>query len=346
MTNQWTMRGTAGAVVRWLALPTAALTVGCITGTERAVQDEAPPAVTAARPEVREGYALTPDGVKLWYRVVGTGRETVILNAANYHRDSFDALVTPARRVVLYDIRGRGKTDSVPPAKTGIVEFDAADIEVIREAVGADSVALIGWSGGALSVFRYALLYPTRVTRIILLAPVGPRWVPWWDDMRASAGKRADTAAANRLAKRVRAGEFAQSEGALCREQARIGNPSTFGDTTLAHLAPDVCDSPNEWPARYGAFVGRLLGKLGKYDWRGDLAKVRAPRLVIHGERDNPPLGGSQEWVAGLPAARLLVMNGVGHWPQLERPKEALEAIRAFLDGQWPLGSELVPGKP
>lgn len=337
-------RHVAFPLARWLASGAMSLLLGC-SGSST-TKDSAPPDTAAFRPEVTEGYATTPDSVKLWYRVVGTGEQTVILNAANYHREIFDALATPTRRVVLYDIRGRGKTDSVPPGKTGILEFDADDIEQIRKAVGADSVALIGWSGGALSMFLYALKYPSRVTRLVLLAPVGPRLSPWWDGMRASSRARVDSAASASLAARVKAGEFAQDEAGLCRAQASLGNPGTFGDTSLVRLAPDVCDSPNEWPARYGTYVGRLLGKLGNYDWRGDLDKVKAPRLVIHGELDNPPLGGSREWVAGLPGARILVMKGVGHWPSYERPDETLGAIRAFLDGQWPAGSEIVQAVP
>ncbi|HEX4936891.1 MAG TPA: alpha/beta hydrolase [Gemmatimonadaceae bacterium] len=326
-------------------MPLALLTAcGGDTGKEHAARPGSS-AVPAAL-EVREGYALTPDSVRLWYRVVGAGKQTIVTGAANYFGHSLDSLATPDRRVVYYDIRGRGKTDSVPPSKMGIVEFDADDIDVIRKAVGADSIVLLGWSGGALSAFQYAAKYPARVTHLVLLTPVGPRWVPWWDAMRKNSAGKVDTAAAKRLAARVKAGEFAGNEVALCREQAALGLRTNWVDSTQWHLAPDVCDSPNEIPSRYGDFVPRLLAKLGKFDFRADLPRVRARTLVIHGEKDNPPLGGSREWVAGIPEARLLVIPGVGHWPHYEKPTETLGAIRAFLDGQWPAGSEPVAKTP
>ncbi len=327
--------------MKQIRLTAIAALMACGQQIDRPPQDPA-----TATPAVREGYATTPDSVRLYYRVVGGGAETVILNAANYHQQAFDALATPTRRVVLYDVRGRGKTDSVPPAKMGIAEFDASDIDVIRRAVGAEQVALVGWSGGALSMFRYAADHPDRVSHLIFLTPVGPRWDPWWEGMRKNAVAKTDTAATRALADRVKAGEFAGNEAALCRESAKIGLRANWAVASRIALAPDVCDSPNEVPSRYGDFVPRLLAKLGRYDWRSDFTKVTARRLVIHGEFDNPPLDGSREWVAGVPDARLLVIPGVGHWPHYEKPDETLAAIRAFLDGGWPAGAVVVPAAP
>jgi pimeloyl-ACP methyl ester carboxylesterase len=297
------------------------------------------------QPVVKEGYLTTPDSVKLWYRMVGTGPETVIIPAANYHTDRFDGLATPTRKIVLYDLRGRGRSDSVPPEKTGL-DRNIADLEAIRAMAGADSVALIGWSAIALEQFAYALRHRSRVTRLVQLAPVGPRWEPYWDSMRVNGRARVDSGAAARLDARVKAGEFANNQAGLCREQARLSNPTGFGDPSRAGQAPDVCDSPNEWPDRYARYVGVLLEKLGKYDWRHRLRDVSAPRLVIHGARDNIPLAGSREWVAGMPNARLLVLPGIGHWPQLESPEQTLGAIRGFLEGRWPEGSEVIPPGP
>ena len=297
-------------------------------------------------PPERTGYATTPDGVRLWYREVGRGSEVVLVNAANYFAASLDALASDSRRVVTYDIRGRGRTDSVPPAKMGILEFDAIDPDVIRQAVGAERVAMVGWSGGALSAYRYAERFPARVSRLVLLTPVGPRFSPWWEDMRRNSASRLDPALQRRMAARVAAGEFAEDEVARCRAGAWLGLRTNWPDSTQWYRAPDVCDSPNEVGSRYGDFVPRLLAKLGAFDFREGLTRFPVPLLVVHGERDNPPLGGSREWVAGNPQGRLLVMPGVGHWPHYERPTETLAALRAFLDGGWPTGAVAVPQAP
>jgi pimeloyl-ACP methyl ester carboxylesterase len=161
--------------------------------------------------------------------------------------------------------------------------------------------------------------------------------------MAADRERRADTAAFRLLGERQARGEFANNEAQLCREQARLFTPVTFADTSLARLVPDVCDNPTEWPTRLGAFFGVFLESIEGFDWRDSLSTVTAPRLVIHGERDNTPLAGNEEWVTGQARARLLVVPGAGHWPHYERPTVTLAAIGRFLSGDWPDGAISIP---
>jgi pimeloyl-ACP methyl ester carboxylesterase len=297
-------------------------------------------------PQVAEAYAIAPDSIRLWYRVVGSGRRTVIVPNALYHGARLDTLARSGWRVVLYDPRGRGRSDSVPAHKLSL-EHNLADVEVIRIAVAADSVALIGWSGMGMELFAYALRHPHRVTRLVQLAPVAPRWVPWSDSLMASRQARTDTTALASLRARIGAGEFTDDDARLCRESTRLQSPATFGDTSLVHTVPDVCRFSNEWPSRIGPYFAAFLPTLGQFDWRPDLSRLAVPRLVIHGERDNTPLAGNREWVAGQQHARLLVIPGAGHWPHFERPEQTLAAIRVFLDGLWPAGSlEVAAGTP
>ena len=284
---------------------------------------------------------MTDDSVRLWYRVLGEGEETVLAPNALFHGTQLDSLARQ-RRLVLFDTRGRGRSDTVPAAKISL-GHNLRDVETIRRAVGADRVALIGWSGMGMEMFVYALRNPDRVTRLVQLAPVAPRWVPYSQQMFVDRQRRTDTTALRLLNERRQRGEFANDPAGLCREQARIFNPPTFGDTTMVRLAPDVCVNPTEWPDRIGAFFASFLGSIEGFDWRDSLAAVTVPRLVIHGERDNTPLAGNEEWVTGQPNARLLVIPGAGHWPHYERASLTIPAIARFLDGAWPDGAVVIP---
>ena len=312
----------------------AAATLIAVAGCTR---HDGPPSVSRSTIESREESLVTSDSVRLYYRVVGTGDETVIVPLALFHGTSLDSLARN-RRLVLYDPRGRGRSDTVPAGKVSL-QHNLRDLDAIRTAVGAERVALIGWSGLGMELFVYTLQHPERVTRLVQLAPVAPRWDPYSNLMMTDRGRRTDTTARRELETRVARGDFRNDPAAQCRALAAIHQPPTFGQPGAARLAPDVCDNPTEWPARIRAYFGAFLGSIQGFDWRDSLGKVATiPRLVVHGERDNTPLKGNREWVARQPNARLLVVPGAGHWPHYERPELVIPAIDRFLRGEWPEG--------
>jgi len=64
--------------------------------------------------------------------------------------------------------------------------------------------------------------------------------------------------------------------------------------------------------------------------------------LVIHGTEDLIPLESSREWAATLSNARLLVIQGSGHFPHLEFPEVYFPAVNCFLAGEWPVDAQTV----
>jgi len=69
---------------------------------------------------------------------------------------------------------------------------------------------------------------------------------------------------------------------------------------------------------------------LGDWNWTADLARVRVPTLILHGEEDAIPLEMVREWTA-LPNARLVPLPKTGHFPHAERPKVVFREIEQFL---------------
>lgn len=283
---------------------------------------------------VSEHFATTPDSVRLYYRVAGDSGPTVLAPFALFHGSALDSLATEVR-VVTYDPRGRGQSDAVPPGKVSLNHL-LLDLETVRQAVGVEQVSIIGWSGGGMETFVYALRNPNRVTRLVQLAPVAPRFVPYGGLMIADRRARTDSAGAASFNERLRAGAFGTDTAAMCRAADSVSSPPLFANPASRPTTPDVCRFPNEYPARLGEYFGALFASIDGFDWRDSLSSVSIPRLVIHGARDNTPLAGNEEWVTGQPNARLLVIEDAGHWPHYEKPLETLTAIRTFLGGGWP----------
>jgi len=77
---------------------------------------------------------------------------------------------------------------------------------------------------------------------------------------------------------------------------------------------------------------------LAELDLRPELGKVKAPVLVLVGEHDEatpPPM--SRELASLLPNARLKIIAGCAHVPQLQSPGVFLDAIGDFLASDAPV---------
>jgi len=97
-------------------------------------------------------------------------------------------------------------------------------------------------------------------------------------------------------------------------------NPDLMRDRREAFLRTD----PRVIEAACDALAG--------LDLRPQLSQVKIPVLVLVGEHDEatpPPM--SRELAAGLPNARLKIIPGCAHVPQLQAPRLFLDAIGDFI---------------
>ena len=61
---------------------------------------------------------------------------------------------------------------------------------------------------------------------------------------------------------------------------------------------------------------------------------------MVHGARDQIPVSSAAAWADLMPAARLLTLPEVGHFPWAEAPDDFFGAVASFLAGSWPDGTE------
>ena len=293
-------------------------------------------------PTREEGHVDAGAGVRLFYRVDGSGpRAVVVLHGGPGFTHDYlaDDLLPLARqqRVIHYDQRGTGRSTLVTDAAALDAQRFADDLEVVRQHFGLERLTLLGHSWGAAVAALYGMKHPQRVERVVLVGPM-PLRLEALKHSFARVRASGDAEWQERLRARGKALLAAPGDLEACRAFYDTWFTPFFGNAAArARSRGDFCAGTPESRNNKTLSVDRYtVPSLGAFDWRGTLGAVRAPVLIVHGSADVIPVDSAREWAAALPDARLWVMDGVGHFPYLEAPAPFFDAVQAFLDGAWP----------
>lgn len=301
-------------------------------------------AVPRAQPVPREGFVAGADGVRLYYRIAGSGPDTVVAlhggPGVGHQVLAPDLGPLEARHTVIYyDQRGGGRSGLPDTTLLGIGRF-VEDLEAVRRHFGMERMTLQAHSFGPIVAASYAQKYPRRVARMVFVGAIGPRRADGNAYAQATAQQR-DTARERRWRGIVRgfmAGTPREAVDA-CRDYEAM-NGETAAAEGRRRGRGSSCDAPPE-AVQYGyRYTSQITPRsLGDWDFTRALGAVRAPLLVITGDRDETPLAGHRAWAAAVPDGRLLVIPGAGHGPHVEAPDVFFAAVDAFLAGGWPAGA-------
>ncbi len=334
-----TMRAFTGAAHPLVLL---ALLAGC--------RESTPPPTPGARtvPAVSEGYVDAGGGVQLFYRLVGTGPDTLVVihGGPGFTMDYLAADLEPiaARHALLfYDQRGTGRSSLVRDSTALDAHRFADDLEALRQHFRLERLAVLGHSWGAGVVALYAIRHPERVGKILVVGgiPVTRQGLDrTFEDLDASR----DSASRRRMQEWREARLADPGDVAACRAYYVLWFGPFYGDSAAAGRSKgDFCAGTPESRRNKIEAVDRFtFASLGEYDWRASLRGVGAPLLVIHGSEDVIPVQYAREWAAAVSDGRLLLLDGIGHFSYVESPERFFAAVGAFLDGRWPAEAQTV----
>lgn len=304
------------------------------------------PGDCVAQQRPREGYIRTADGIRLFYKIAGSGTETLVAvhgGPGNTMESILPDLEPLAknRRIIYYDQRGNGRSDLLKDADKLSISKHIEDLEAVRTFFKLDKMTLLGNSWGGLLISYYAVAHPDRVERMILHSPAEPTKafaVEAIEELQQRIDQRYDAAQRKRfgIVAKPQTWVKASDPRAICREFFRLLLPLYVAkpdDVKL--LKGDVCAGSEE-AVRYQQFVNtQIMNSLGDWNLLPSLGIVKAPVLVIHGVADPIPIESSEAWARALSNSRLLVIKGAGHIPQIEQPEIFFGAVETFLKGSF-----------
>jgi 2-hydroxy-6-oxonona-2,4-dienedioate hydrolase len=262
--------------------------------------------------------------LRLHYNDSGSGARTVVLlhgsgpgasGWSNFHRN-VEPLVAAGYRVILMDCPGWSKSDPIVCSGSRS-ELNARALKGLLDALDIERADLVGNSMGGHSAVAFALAWPQRTGKLILMGGgtggASP-FVPSPTEGIKLIGELYREPTIDNLKRMMNV--FVYDTKALTEDlmQGRLENMMA-GKEHLANFVRSMAVNPRQFPD-----VGHRLGE------------IAAPTLVVWGRDDRfVPLDVGLRLVAGLQDAELHVFSKCGHWAQWEHADKFNALMLQFL---------------
>jgi pimeloyl-ACP methyl ester carboxylesterase len=246
---------------------------------------------------------LDRGGVKIYYESHGEGPALLLTHGYSATSQMWAGQIAPlakSYRLILWDMRGHGRSDYPEDASAYSEEATVADMAALLDAAGADRAIIGGLSLGGYMSLAFHLAHPAR-TKALLIIDTGP-------------GYKNDEAREGWNANALKTAERFAREG-------------------LAPISGSTAErrSATHRNAKGLAHAGR--GMLTQKDARviNSLPDIAVPALVVVGANDTPFLKAADYMAAKIPGAQKVVIADAGHASNMDQPELFNAAILKFL---------------
>ena len=278
--------------------------------------------------EAETHYAKSGD-LHIAYQVVGGGASDLVLvppfvsHVEHYWEEPtvarFLTRLASFSRLILFDKRGTGLSDRVPPDRLPTLEQRMDDVRAVMDAAGSERAALFGPSEGGPMSALFAATYPERTTALILYGT---------------------------FASTVRDATYPWAMDPEERRKVIEAIPEQWGQGAYVDLlAPGMAGDERfrRWWARLerlGASPGAAMALRrmnGEIDIRTTLSAIRVPTLVLHRTGDlDTSIEEGRYLAAHIPGAKFVDLPGADHLPWAGDQDAIVDEVEEFLTGVRP----------
>lgn len=257
-------------------------------------------------------FVRLADGARVAYMETGNGPTIVFAHCLGGSRAIWGrviSLLADRYHCIAYDLRGQGESETTPgPYSTVGLARDAREL---LDLLGVERCVFVGVSMGGMVAQQLALLAPERLSALVL------------------ADSAAGFDAAGRATWQDRIAQL-EREGIAPLVETMMGRWFTdvFRQQHPEIVAPIAATLAGSNLAGYIASCAAIRD----HDALSRLGEIRLPTLVLCGEHDpSTPLPLSRALAAAIPGARLEVLAGLNHLPNVEAPERVSGAIENLL---------------
>lgn len=270
-----------------------------------------------------EGF-VNVNGARLWYEDTGgAGHAVTFVHAGVCDHRQWDTQMAPFAekyRVIRFDMRGFGQSE-LPAGPVSLSD----DIGGLLDALSVARSAVIGCSMGGSSSLDLTLKRPELVSALVLVGA------------GMSGGPQEIGPGEEEIIAEIEAAEEAGDAERLNEAELRLW-----------------VDGPNRTPEQVTPGVRAVMAEMNGNnisrggEWEhtqpqpldppaaGRLGEVRAPTLLIVGSDDTFGVRKTMDLLeAGIAGARKVIMPGLTHVPNMERPEEFNKLVLDFLAPIW-----------
>ncbi len=226
-----------------------------------------------------------------------------------------------AERYSVYAIDMPGHGYSANPSSGYGLEAANKYLAAFMDAVKLPEAAIVGSSAGGLVAMTFALNYPERVTKLVIVDAAG-----LGKDL-ATFLKVLSVPLVGEIMANPSIGSMRSLLRMLVYDQSKV-------PVGLAEEMAQVRRLPGRKLAllKYLRFGANVFGQKRNVIQTSGLTKISVPTLVVWGKNDllMPPSHGERA-AKSIPGAKLHIFDNCGHWPQMEKSEEFNRLLQEFL---------------
>ncbi len=277
-------------------------------------------------------YAITDDGVRLYYEEAGSGIPVILVHEFAGDLRSFEPQIRhfgKRYRVIAYNARGFEPSD-VPPESASYSQHRAADdIASVMDALGIEKAHVIGLSMGGFATLHFGIRHHHRALSLCIGGCGYGAELEQRPRFQAESDVISDFISTSGMA--AFAEKYAYGPTRVQFENKDLRGFLEFKQMLAEHSALGSANTQR----------GVQRERPSLYELVEDMKKFTVPTLIITGDEDWPCLTPGILMKRTIPSAALSVIPNAGHAINLEEPDEYNRILSAFLAqvdaGRWPV---------